>query len=197
MMAPRIPKGSSRTERQCAAIKAAAFRKNYPRSQRLNAEHYCSVSANWVIPPFKIMPCARDWLDEHCPGWGLLYTSVGGSYIGFAKPHHTAWFEVAASMMLYREQWRSRQDATAREDREDRTKKLAHFRAEYPVTHRLRRAAQYRIWQMCYHPILLEDVREWLDENAPGWSQFPKTRFIGFADPDHAICFKMVWGGVQ
>ena len=72
----------------------------------------------------------------------------------------------------------------------------ARFRASYPRSHRLRFTDWSDDWGIL--PALSPQVVEWLDDNAPGWALM---RFgvpaLGFEDPAHAVCFKMVWGGVQ
>jgi hypothetical protein len=198
-MVPVMPERPSCTERQHAAVEAAAFRQKYPRSRRLKADHSWSISATGPMCHFKLVLFAKDWLNANCPGWGLLHTSETGSseyvsYIGFAEPQHMALFKAAESMMYYREYWHVRQDTWAYYARQEQAMEKAWFRAKYPVTHRMRGAAKYPIWDRRFaYPRLLDEVSEWLDENAPEWWQVPKSHFIGFADPDHAVCFKTVW----
>lgn len=107
-MAPIMPEHECRAERQRRAWEITAFRKKYPPSRRLKADHSWAINRRPPYRHFEMEPFAKDWLNTACPGWDIVHMpetrwSDQTSYIGFAKPEHVEMFAIAVAMQNFRE----------------------------------------------------------------------------------------------
>ena len=144
-----------------------------------------------------LMPFVRAWLDEDCPGWGLLpvpdlVSSDLGCFIGFAKIEHVEKFDAAISILETRRESCGRHDAWAAEQRYWKAYDAICFRSEFPLSRRIS-AKKWRIWSSGL-PVLEDAVVQWLDQMCPGWCHLSDTYYVGLPSEEHAVVFKMVWG---
>ncbi|BCM86486.1 hypothetical protein [Methylobacterium indicum] len=178
------------------ALAILKFRKLYPRRRRFKVDWRWGFMADDEYPEQWMV----DWLDEHCSGWGWLEDEGRGlaltkAWIGFSSLQHAEKFEFAVSLLISRRQAMGRHDRWTRKARCQMAIDLDSFRTLYPKRQRMWCSWDWRIWHEGRRYQLLDDVRAWLDGNCPGWGHYPGTCHLGFPSQEHAVCFKMVWGG--
>ena len=144
-----------------------------------------------------LKPFVRAWLDENCPGWGILFitdlvSSDLGCIIGFAKIEHAEKFDVVISILEVRRAHCGRHDGWAATERFWRAYDATCFRSEFPRSRRIS-ADKWQIWSSGL-PMLEDVVVQWLDQMCPGWFHLSDTYYVGLPSEEHAVMFKMVWG---